>query len=519
MGNIGSSVGSGTKEQSRIDLSDNDLTASSSRQNLPRKTSQSISLKIQAKKDKDEENVEENIVKYQDEKFSDFYRLSVSSQGRKISALSLSQRQIVKGCMDKAKDDIAERIYRRIIEKREDFRKFVETLSEKERIELANALRIYLKNVVNQLSDGAAVQRISEDFGARHVQYRSHGFRPDFFAVTADAVTTECVLLDAAIHPASEALFAWSTLTAFMFSSVRDGYYNEQRRIRKTSQQINRNKISLIDASDSLKCSPQFHCLMKKVMLSIDRPSSTILGGTSDITLSTAVLLYHLLGILIIKFLRIILQMMTGRRQHKPIPDEAPFKAYVGNLPLDLVPGDLDSLFRDYAVIEAKMMRDYENDRFKGFAYIEFRTREDLERALSLNGVEYDGRMLRVDVADAPRGRERRGGGRGNFGGRGGSSRSGGQPFRGDSRRGGGASRSGERRNSRNDNFGRSDYDRLDRGKGHQDVEFVAHSSAPGRPHLNLKPRTTDPKELEKLKKIEEEETRKRQARIFGVKE
>lgn len=32
-------------------------------------------------------------------------------------------------------------------------------------------------------------------------------------------------------------------------------------------------------------------------------------------------------------------------------------------------------------------MRDYENDRFKGFAYIEFRTRDDLEKALALNGV------------------------------------------------------------------------------------------------------------------------------------
>lgn len=41
---------------------------------------------------------------------------------------------------------------------------------------------------------------------------------------------------------------------------------------------------------------------------------------------------------------------MYYRRQHRPIPDEAPFKAYVGNLPLDLVPGDLDSLFADYAV-------------------------------------------------------------------------------------------------------------------------------------------------------------------------
>lgn len=33
------------------------------------------------------------------------------------------------------------------------------------------------------------------------------------------------------------------------------------------------------------------------------------------------------------------------------------------------------------------MMRDYENDRFKGFAYVEFRTREDLKKALELDGV------------------------------------------------------------------------------------------------------------------------------------
>uniref|UniRef100_A0A0R3RZJ4 GLOBIN domain-containing protein n=1 Tax=Elaeophora elaphi TaxID=1147741 RepID=A0A0R3RZJ4_9BILA len=221
MGNIGS-LGSGAKEHPKIDLISNE--ASSSRPQLARKASQSM--------------------------ISRNPRLSVSSQGRKSSALALSQQQIVKGCMDKAKDDIAERIYRRIIDKRDDFRKFVKALPEEQRCELANALRNYLKNAVNQLGDRTMLQRISEDFGARHVQYRTFGFRPDFFAITADAVTTECVLLDAAIHPASEALFAWSTLTSFMFSSVRDGYYNEQRRVRKASQQfIHRGEILLPDSS------------------------------------------------------------------------------------------------------------------------------------------------------------------------------------------------------------------------------------------------------------------------------
>ncbi|VDN02712.1 unnamed protein product [Thelazia callipaeda] len=210
---------------------------------------------------------------------------------------------------------------------------------------------------------------------------------------------------------------------------------------------------------------------------------------------------------------------MSDRREPRPIPEEPPFKAYVGNLPLDLVPSDLDSMFENFAVIDAKMIRDYENDRFKGFAYVEFRTQEDLKSALALDGANYDGRILRIDVADAPRERERRSGGRGGFGGRGGNFR-GGQSLRGDNRRGG--SYSGERIGNRSDNV---DHDRsgrsgLGRGKSHPpDTDSIPHAKAPGRRQLKLQPRTTDPEELERLKKIEEEETKKRQARIFGMKE
>lgn len=32
------------------------------------------------------------------------------------------------------------------------------------------------------------------------------------------------------------------------------------------------------------------------------------------------------------------------------------------------------------------MVRDHDNDQFKGYAYVEFKTREDLERALSYDG-------------------------------------------------------------------------------------------------------------------------------------
>ncbi|VDM29072.1 unnamed protein product [Toxocara canis] len=168
---------------------------------------------------------------------------SQSSRGAK-PALPLAQRQIVKSCMDNAKDDIAERIYRRVIEKRDDFRNFVESLSNDQRIELADNLREFLCGVVDRLMDIDEVQRVSQEFGERHVQYRSLGFRPDFFATTADAVTTECVFLDAAVHQASDTLAAWSTLTSLMFSSVRDGYYNLLRRQRRASNTVTKSKVA-----------------------------------------------------------------------------------------------------------------------------------------------------------------------------------------------------------------------------------------------------------------------------------
>ncbi|VDK58201.1 unnamed protein product [Anisakis simplex] len=176
-------------------------------------------------------------------------RLSVSSQGSQNSrtlkpVLPLSQRQIVKGCMDNSKDDIAERIYRRVLEKRDDFRNFVESLSAEQRSELADNLREFLRGVIERLMDTEDVQRLSHEFGEQHVKYRSFGFRPDYFVSTADAVTTECVFLDAAVHQPSDTLAAWSTLTTLMFSSVRDGYYTELRRQRRASNCATRTKIS-----------------------------------------------------------------------------------------------------------------------------------------------------------------------------------------------------------------------------------------------------------------------------------
>ncbi|PIK34853.1 hypothetical protein BSL78_28323 [Apostichopus japonicus] len=66
-----------------------------------------------------------------------------------------------------------------------------------------------------------------------------------------------------------------------------------------------------------------------------------------------------------------------------------------------------------------RLVRDRDNDRFKGFCYVEFGDRDSLIQALDLDGALFDSRRLRIDVAEI----RQKDGGRGRGRGRGGPDR------------------------------------------------------------------------------------------------
>jgi len=73
--------------------------------------------------------------------------------------------------------------------------------------------------------------------------------------------------------------------------------------------------------------------------------------------------------------------------------------AYVGNLPIDLIQGDIDIIFKNLPLKSVKMVRDKETDKFRGYCYVEFETADALKRALQLNGAKVNDNFIKVSVA------------------------------------------------------------------------------------------------------------------------
>ena len=80
-------------------------------------------------------------------------------------------------------------------------------------------------------------------------------------------------------------------------------------------------------------------------------------------------------------------------------------KLFVGNLTYSVTSQELADLFSGHgSVVEAKVIEG------KGFGFVEMSTKEEADAAKeALNGTEFAGRTLNVDMARPPRSRDDRG--------------------------------------------------------------------------------------------------------------
>jgi RNA recognition motif-containing protein len=109
-------------------------------------------------------------------------------------------------------------------------------------------------------------------------------------------------------------------------------------------------------------------------------------------------------------------------------------RLYVGNLPFHATEDLISQRFATCGEVrEVALMLDRMTGQSRGFCFVEMATAEGAEKAInSLNGQDFEGRSLRVDIAqERPRGGGGGGGGGGDRGGDRGGGGGGGGGFRG----------------------------------------------------------------------------------------
>lgn len=76
-------------------------------------------------------------------------------------------------------------------------------------------------------------------------------------------------------------------------------------------------------------------------------------------------------------------------------------KLYVGNLPFSTTEEDLQNMFAQAGnVVSVTLIKDRDTGRSRGFAFVEFSTQAEAEKAVSLfNNTPLDNRTLKVNLA------------------------------------------------------------------------------------------------------------------------
>jgi len=92
------------------------------------------------------------------------------------------------------------------------------------------------------------------------------------------------------------------------------------------------------------------------------------------------------------------------------LPTRPPYTAHLGNLSYEATQEAVTDFFADCSITSVRIIEDRIENRPKGFAYAEFADLDGLKRALDLDGEQFQGRNIRVRIADPPKGGEMRDG-------------------------------------------------------------------------------------------------------------
>ncbi|KAI4168186.1 MAG: hypothetical protein LQ343_006572 [Gyalolechia ehrenbergii] len=83
-----------------------------------------------------------------------------------------------------------------------------------------------------------------------------------------------------------------------------------------------------------------------------------------------------------------------------PLPTKPPFTVHLGNMSFDSTEGDVHDFFGDCQVTSVRIVEDKIDRKPKGFGYAEFATLDGLKKALDLSGAQFQGRNIRISVAE-----------------------------------------------------------------------------------------------------------------------
>lgn len=82
------------------------------------------------------------------------------------------------------------------------------------------------------------------------------------------------------------------------------------------------------------------------------------------------------------------------------LPTRPPYTAHLGNLSYDATQEAVTEFFAHCDITSVRIIEDRIEQRPKGFAYAEFADVEGLKKALDLDGESFQGRTIKVRIAD-----------------------------------------------------------------------------------------------------------------------